>query len=118
MIEPADKSMPPVAMTAVMPSAMMPMKAKFRVMLKKFSVLAKEAGCSQLMTTQMMTNATVTQKDCAPAMRCQTLCCWTPSTDSIETLAGGGGLAASDDIEASSGRVDGAGDQAGHFFRA
>ena len=32
------------------------------------------------------------------AIRCQRLCCWTPSTDSIETLACGGGLAASVDM--------------------
>ena len=31
--EPTDRSMPPVTMTVVMPSAMMPMKAKLRVML-------------------------------------------------------------------------------------
>ena len=37
--------MPPVAITAVMPSAMMPMNEKLRVMLKKFSVVAKDAGC-------------------------------------------------------------------------
>src|ERR1700686_1047442 len=63
-------------------------------------------------------SATVTQNDCAPAIRCQTLCCWTSSTDSIETLAGGGGLAALADIRTSSSRVDGAGDQTGHFFGA
>ena len=33
MIEPTERSMPPVAMTAVMPSAMMPMNEKLRVML-------------------------------------------------------------------------------------
>ena len=33
MIEPTERSMPPVMITAVMPSAMMPMKAKLRVML-------------------------------------------------------------------------------------
>ena len=33
MIEPTDRSMPPVMMTTVMPSAMMPMKEKLRVML-------------------------------------------------------------------------------------
>ena len=31
--EPTDRSMPPVTTTVVMPSAMMPMKAKLRVML-------------------------------------------------------------------------------------
>src|SRR5271163_1401661 len=99
MIEPTERSMPPVAITAVMPSAMMPMNEKLRVMLKKFSLEAKDAGCSQLITTQMTRSAIVTQNDCAPAIRCQTLCCWTPSTDSIETLAcGGGGSAASVDI--------------------
>ena len=33
MTEPTERSMPPVMMTGVMPSAMMPMKAKLRVML-------------------------------------------------------------------------------------
>ena len=33
MIEPTERSMPPVMMTATMPIAMMPMKAKLRVML-------------------------------------------------------------------------------------
>src|SRR5271166_1571430 len=99
MIEPTERSMPPVAITAVMPSAMMPMNEKLRVMLKKFSDEAKDAGCSQLITTQMTMSATVTQNDCAPAIRCQTLCCWTPNIDSIETLACvGGGLAASVDM--------------------
>src|SRR5271166_6222246 len=99
MIEPTDRSMPPVAMTTVMPSAMMPMNEKLRVMLKKFSGVANDAGCSQLITRQMRMSATVTQNDWAPTMRCQSECCWTPRTDSIETYAcGGGGLAASVDI--------------------
>jgi hypothetical protein len=33
MSEPTDRSMPPVRITAVMPTAMMPTKAKLRVML-------------------------------------------------------------------------------------
>src|SRR5277367_5930637 len=111
MIEPTERSIPPVAITAVMPSAMMPMKEKLRVMLKKFWDEANDAGCSQLITRQMTISATVTQNDCAPAIRFQTLCCWTPSTDSIETLACGGGLAASVDIGNASGRVNGAGDE-------
>ena len=36
--------MPPVRITAVMPIAMMPMKAKLRVMLKKLSAEAKASG--------------------------------------------------------------------------
>ncbi len=42
--EPTERSIPPVMMTGVMPSAMTPMKAKLRVMLKKLSSVAKESG--------------------------------------------------------------------------
>ena len=38
---PTDRSMPPVMITAVMPSAMMPTKAKFRVTLNRFCWVAK-----------------------------------------------------------------------------
>ena len=66
MIEPTERSMPPVAMTAVMPSAITPMNEKLRVMLKKLSEVAKDSGCSQLIKRQMMTRATVTQNDWSP----------------------------------------------------
>ena len=39
--EPTDRSMPPEMMTTVMPSAMMPTKAKLRVTLKRFCGVAK-----------------------------------------------------------------------------
>ncbi len=42
--EPTDRSMPPVMITAVMPSAMMPMNEKLRVMLKKFSSVPYSSG--------------------------------------------------------------------------
>ena len=45
MIEPTDRSMPPVAITATMPSAMMPMNEKLRVVLNRFSGVAKLSGC-------------------------------------------------------------------------
>src|SRR5271156_4727882 len=98
MIEPTERSIPPVAITAVMPSAMMPMNEKLRVMLKKFWDEAKHAGCSQLITRQMAISATVTKHDYTPAIRCQTLGCWPPSPGSIETLACGGAVPAPVDM--------------------
>ena len=41
MIEPTERSMPPVMITTVMPSAMMPNGAKLRVMLAAFSTVPK-----------------------------------------------------------------------------
>ncbi len=63
--EPTERSMPPVMMTGVMPSAMMPMKAKLRVMLKKLSSLAN-TGSRMLITPLMITSATVTQNAWLP----------------------------------------------------
>src|SRR5450755_429329 len=40
--EPTDKSMPPVMMTIVMPSAMIAKKVRLRVMLKRLLVVANE----------------------------------------------------------------------------
>ena len=40
--EPTDRSMPPVMMTIVMPSAMIAAKVKLRVMLKRFFGVANE----------------------------------------------------------------------------
>ena len=53
--------MPPVMMTAVMPSATMATNAKLRVTLKRFCGVAK-VSVTQLSTTQAMTAATNTQK--------------------------------------------------------
>ena len=52
--------MPRVTMTAVMPSAMMPMKEKLRVTLKKLSSVKKTSDTRPI-TMQMMTSAMVTQ---------------------------------------------------------
>ena len=41
MIEPMERSMPPVMITTVMPRAIMPKGAKFRVMLAKLSTVPK-----------------------------------------------------------------------------
>ena len=49
-------------------------------------------------------------------MRCQSVCCWTPSTDSIETLACGGRLGGFRRHGRSLTRVYRAGDQAGDFL--
>ena len=86
MIEPTDRSIPPVRMTAVMPMAMMPTKAKLRVMLKKLSVLANACGWSQDITTQISSNAISTQKGWLPSRRCRAVFSLRPVTSSISTL--------------------------------
>ncbi len=52
--------MPRVMMTAVIPSAMMPMKEKLRVTLKRLSSV-KNTSETCAITTQMMASASVTQ---------------------------------------------------------
>ena len=42
--EPTDRSMPPVMITSVMPSAMIATKVKLRVMLKRFFVRGEGVG--------------------------------------------------------------------------
>ena len=67
-VDPTDRSMPPEAMTAVMPSAMMPTKAKLRVTLNRLRSVAKVSVRSDS-ATQASTAATNTQKVCWPVMR-------------------------------------------------
>jgi hypothetical protein len=64
MTDPTERSIPPVTMTAVWPSATRPMNARFRVTLKKLSWLAK-VGDAAAMPTQSTRVATVTQNGCA-----------------------------------------------------
>src|SRR3712207_6225494 len=64
-VEPTARSMPPVIMTATWPSAMMAMKAKLRVTLKKFSSFQNEVrkdGSTTVMTIGIRKTAIVTQK--------------------------------------------------------
>ena len=84
MTEPTDKSMPAVMMTAVMPRAMMPMKAKLRVTLNMLSALAN-TGDTKLMTMPMMMTANVTQNAWLPISFCNGELARTPTTSSIAT---------------------------------
>ena len=59
--EPTDRSMPAVMMTAVIPSAMMPTKAKFRVTLNRLRSVAK-VSVARVRATQASTAARNTQK--------------------------------------------------------
>src|SRR5687767_13496956 len=64
-VEPTARSIPPVIITATWPSAMIPMKAKFRVTLKKFSSFQKDVrndGSRTVITIGMRKTAIVTQK--------------------------------------------------------
>ena len=73
--EPTERSMPPVIITVTWPSAMMAMKAKFRVTLKKFSSFQKAAlkvGSTSVMAIGIRKTAIVTQKACLAIIRCQT----------------------------------------------
>ena len=66
--------MPPVMMTAVMPSAMMPKDAKLRVMLEKLSAVPKLGSQDGHVGHQQRSSATVTQKAWLARMRCRTVC--------------------------------------------
>ena len=61
MTEPTDRSMPPVMITIVMPSAMMPNGAKLREMLPILFAVPK-LGSIEAMTSDQNNSATVTQK--------------------------------------------------------
>src|SRR5690606_28160809 len=60
-VEPTERSMPPDAMTAVMPKAMMPTKAKFLDTLKRFLSVAK-VSVRIVRVRQARTAARKTQK--------------------------------------------------------
>src|SRR5262249_47214849 len=73
-IEPTERSMPPVIMTVTWPSAMMAMKAKFRVTLKKFSSFQKalvKEGSISVIAIGIRNTAMVTQKACLAMSRCR-----------------------------------------------
>src|SRR5690606_11931073 len=81
MMEPTERSMPPVISTTVMPSAMMPKGAKLREMLPRFSAEPK-VGSTQLITSMRASSATATQKDWARNSFCSGVCSRTPTTSS------------------------------------
>ena len=74
--EPTDRSMPPEMITTVMPSAMMPTKAKLRVTLKRFCGVAN-VSVSTVSARQASSAATNTQNACWPTILLSRvwLCC-------------------------------------------
>ncbi len=82
MMEPTDRSMPPVMITTVMPSAMMPKGAKLRVMLAALSTVPK-VGSRHDMSATRSARATVTQKAWLPSIVCSTVCSLTFATSAM-----------------------------------
>ena len=85
--EPTDRSIPPVIMTNVMPSAMMAVKVMLRVMLKRLVRVAKES-VAKVRNRQARTTASTTQKVWLPKSRDQKVCClcaivWSSVTDMV-----------------------------------
>ena len=64
IIEPTERSIPAVMITKVIPTAIIPIKEKFLVILKKLSLLEKASSTKNIIK-QIMNKATVTQKDCS-----------------------------------------------------
>ena len=67
-IEPTDRSMPPVMITAVIPMATMATKAKFRVTLNRFCGVANASVANDRMTAASRAAAS-TQNACRPSTR-------------------------------------------------
>src|SRR3954454_7612271 len=114
--DPTERSMPPVRITAVMPSAMMPMKAKLRVVLNRLSVEANASGCTQLIPRQITSSATVTQKGWLAMTPWRKLRSRRPVTSSIATPVCWAGRVDMPGLRGS-GVADGAGDEAGDLLR-
>src|SRR5262245_5738942 len=72
-VEPTDRSMPPVMMTAVMPSAMMATNAKLRVTLNRFCGVAK-VSVMRVRTRQNAAAATITQNAWRATIRAKRPC--------------------------------------------
>jgi len=68
-IEPTDRSMPPVMITAVIPIATIATNAKLRVTLKRFWGVANDSVASDR-TTAASKAAASTQNACRPSTRC------------------------------------------------
>src|SRR5688572_1414162 len=82
MIEPTDRSMPPVMITMVMPSAMMPNGAKLRATLPMLFAVPK-LGSIEAMIAARMNSATVTQNGWLVTARLKRDCSLTPTTSEI-----------------------------------
>src|SRR5262245_23276252 len=105
--EPTDRSMPPVMITIVMPSAMMPNGAKLRATFPTLFAVPK-VGSNAVITTMRASSATVTQKGWLAMVRLNSVCSLTPTTSEI---------AAWPMVISWSGGTDRSCDQAGDFLR-
>ena len=72
---PTERSIPPAAMTVVIPIAIIATKAKLRVTLKRLRLVAKVSVAS-VRPTQSTTAATNTQNTCRLVIRPKTERCW------------------------------------------
>src|SRR6185295_14088602 len=104
---PTDRSMPPLTITAVMPIAMMATNAKLRVTLNRFCWVAN-TSLVNAKTTNATTAATETQNVCWLTSQLSQLPCARRAIDSSRLV-----LTA---MVVRLRRLDGAGDQARHFF--
>src|SRR5262245_33993850 len=109
-IEPTDRSMPPVMITAVIPMATIATKAKFRVTLKRFCGVANEVVANDRMTAASRAAAR-TQNACRPRTR--------PTRPWLRAArARSRSLDTEVPLIATSGGADGARDEPGHLFGA
>jgi len=69
--EPTERSIPPVMMTGVMPSAMTPMKAKLRVMFEEIVLGGKRSGLAIAHDAANHDKDDRYQKDCAASSACR-----------------------------------------------
>src|SRR5262245_32839546 len=111
---PTDRSMPPVTITAVIPSAMIPTNAKFRVTLNRFCCVAKTSLATDR-TRKASTAASDTQNVWRLRSQLSTLSCVCRPIDSSSVIATSGCLARRLPTRASGG-VDGARDEPGDLF--
>src|SRR5579863_4209077 len=130
IVEPTEMSMPPVTITAIMPSATMATNAKLRVTLKMFCCVAK-VDVTNESTMQPTIVASTTQNTWLASKPVQRVwdfsACGSSSNLEIGLGLSGGSFNFRAPCGAGSGQVrgrfgagsgggDGAGDEAGHFF--
>src|SRR5215471_5199366 len=113
-VDPTDRSMPPVMMTAVMPSAMIATNAKLRVTLNRFCGVAKVSVMSVRMR-HATAAVTSTQKDWRLSIPASTPCdcSGTPAIESSSPRLPAPALAGSKTLL---GNFDRSCDQAGDLF--
>src|SRR5688572_3971414 len=87
MTEPTDRSIPPVMITIVMPSAMMPNGAKLRATLPMLFAVPK-LGSIEAMTATRTNSATVTQNGWLATTFLKRVCSLTPTTSEIAAWSG------------------------------